>query len=161
MTINSNFITPLMMACFTALILASCESHEQKTDAAYERVKVEKLASKDTVDIGMPVIEEEKKTFPVKKIEVVDEWIKFKLETEKKIIANENKIKEIKSIPNANTKLLKKAAHLEKGNNDLRRQMNEYNEEVKVKWESFKTAVNHNVNEISIELKDIASSNKK
>ena len=80
---------------------------------------------------------------------------------EKKILSNENKINQIKSIPGANAKLLRNVAGLEKDNNDLKRMMDEYNEEIKVKWENFKTKMTHNVNEIDIELKDLAINNKK
>ncbi|MDP1745763.1 MAG: hypothetical protein Q8L90_09310, partial [Bacteroidota bacterium] len=95
------------------------------------------------------------------KNESVDEWKKFKFETEKKILVNENKIKEIKGIPDSNTKLYRQVTTLEKNNNDLRKQMDEYNEEMKVKWESFKVKINHDVKEIGIELQDIQVNNKK
>ena len=50
---------------------------------------------------------------------------------------------------------------LEKDNNDLRKNMDQYKEEVKVMWENFKTKMNHDVNEIHIELKDIKLNNVK
>ncbi|OFY84766.1 MAG: hypothetical protein A3F72_05775 [Bacteroidetes bacterium RIFCSPLOWO2_12_FULL_35_15] len=144
------------------MILVSCESHEQNTDNAFEQVKEEKMISNenDSDSVIKEIIEEPKKLESAMKNENPDEWTKFKIETEKKIRANENKIKEIKGIPNADSKLLRTIISLEKDNNDLRKQMDEYYEEMKVKWENFKTKINHNINEIGIQLKDIKINNK-
>jgi hypothetical protein len=96
----------------------------------------------------------------VKKIETQDEWTKFKNEVEKKIHLNENKIKEIKGLPNTNAALLRKVTNLEKDNNDLKLRMDEYKEEMKVKWEMFQAAMNHIINEIDIELNTLKTDNK-
>lgn len=154
---NTKFIT----GCFLVMMLASCQSHEQKADDAFDVVKQDKMLLKDSNMSSKEIIQEPKKIEFVKKSETPDEWTKFKFETEKKILTNEKKIKEIKSIPNANAKLLRKVTNLEKDNNNLRRQMDEYKEEVKVKWENFKVKMNHDVNEIGIELKDMTVNNKK
>jgi hypothetical protein len=139
-------------SCLLVVFLISCESHEQTPDDAFENIK----ELKEKEGITPEIIQE------VEKIEVAkpDEWTQFKTETENKIVANEAKIKKIKSIPNASTKLLKQVTDLEKDNNDLRRQMDEYKEEMKVMWESFKIKINHDVNEIDIELKDLIINNK-
>lgn len=158
---KANFISITLTCCLLAMILVSCASHGQKGDDAFERVKEEKMLPKDSNAISKEIIEEPKKIEPVKKNEIQDEWTRFKIETEKKIISNENKIKAIKITPNTNAKLLRKVTSLEKDNNDLRRQMDEYKEEVKAKWESFKATMNHDINEIDIELKDMTVNNKK
>lgn len=163
---NTNFTSMIITGCFSAMILVSCESHEQKADDAFERVKEEKMMSKDSNSISKEIIQEPK--FVTKNAslngevgqENPDEWAKFKMETENKILANENKIKEIKGIPNTNAKLLKKVTFLEKDNNDLRRQMNEYSKEMKSKWENFKAKMNQDVNEIGIQLKDLTINDK-
>lgn len=160
-TKNSNFTLMIVACCFSLQILTSCQSHEQKIDDAFEIVKQEKLISKDSVLDSVEIILETKKIEQVKIIDNVDDWSKFKTETEKKIITNEKKIKELKSIPNTDSKLLKKITNLEKDNNDLRKKMNVYKEEQKVQWENFKTMMNHDVNEIDIELKDISLNNNK
>ncbi len=146
---------------FSIIILVSCGSNEQKADDAFDRVRIEKMILTDSNIISKEGIAEQKKTTSFKKCENHDEWGKFKSETEKKILSNENKIVAMKSIPKASGKLIRKVTSLEKDNNDLRRQMDEYNEEVKVKWENFKVMINHDVNEIDIELKDITLNNKK
>lgn len=162
MCTNVNFFLRIVTVCFSVMILVSCESHEQNTDNAFEQVKEEKMISNenDSDSVIKEIIEEPKKLESAMKNENPDEWTKFKIETEKKIRANENKIKEIKGIPNADSKLLRTIISLEKDNNDLRKQMDEYYEEMKVKWENFKTKINHNINEIGIQLKDIKINNK-
>lgn len=160
MIINKN-LKLITMGCFASLILFSCESHEQKAVEAFDLVKEEKMLAKDSSLNTKKTMEEPKKIELVKKDQNPDEWMRFRVETEKKILSNDNKIKVIKNIPNANVKLLRKLASLEKENNDLRRQMDEYQEEVKVKWENFKLKISHDANEIDIELKDMTVNNVK
>lgn len=162
MCTNINFISRIVAVCFSVMILVSCESHEQESDDAFEQVKEEKMISNENVSDSVikEIIEEPKILKSAMKNENLDEWTKFKIETEKKIRTNENKIKEIKGIPNADSKLIRTLISLEKDNNDLRKQMDEYHEEMKVKWENFKTKINHDINKIGIELKDIKINNK-
>jgi len=143
------------------MILVSCGSHEKKTDDAFDRVKKERMLSKDSTIISKAIAPEPKVSELVKKNENPDEWTRYKIETEKKIHANEIIIREIKALPKANASLLRKVTGLEKENNDLRVKMDEYNEEVKVKWENFKGTMNHDVNEIGIKLKAMKINNKK
>ena len=161
MNLKSNFI--LIIGCSLLTGVVSCESHEQKADEAFEMVKEEKKLTKDTLLTIQDITVEEKKTDVVKEKEKehLTEWDKFKSGTEKKILLNEDLIKEIKGKSNANAKLLKTMVSLEKDNNDLRKNMDQYKEEVKVMWENFKTKINHDVNEIHIELKDIKLNNVK
>lgn len=158
---NTNFTSIIISCCFSLLIFVSCESPEQKTDDAFELVKEEKMMAKDSFNPQKEATKVTTKVEIITKNESIDEWKKFKLETEKRIVMNENKIKEIKGIPDSNPKLYRKVTTLEKNNNDLRKQMDEYNEEMKLKWESFKVKINHDVNEIGIELQDITVNNKK
>lgn len=161
MGIKQNLTSIIITGCLSVIILVSCESHEQIAGDAFEIVKEEKMLSNDSADITKAMVQEPVKTQIVKINENMDEWTIFKIETEKKILTNEKKIKEIKNIHNANANLLRKVTNIEKGNNDLRNQMNDYNEEVKLKWETFKSTINHDVNEINIELKEISINNKK
>ena len=155
---NINFIPMILTGCLSLMILTFCGPHEQKADDAFERVKKERILSKDSNIISKAIIPE---TQIVKKTENQDEWTLYKIETGKKIHTNENIIKEIKRLPNANANMLIKVENLEKSNNDLRIKMDEYNEEMKVKWEKFKLMMNHDVNEIGIELKAMKLNNKK
>ena len=161
MTKYLNCIQKIVIGCLSVMILASCGSHEQKGDDAFERVKEKRMLSKDSNFIPKIIIQEPKKPVLEKKKENPDEWTKYKYEIEKKINTNENKIKEIRELPNVNANLLRKVTNLEKTNNDLRMKMDEYNEAEKVKWEKFKVSMNHSVNEIGIELKSMKIDNKK
>lgn len=156
-----NIIKLTITCCFLAFIAPSCQSHKQKPDDAFDLVKKDRMLSGDSSFVSAEVIQESLKTEPVKKIETQDEWTKFKNEMEKKIHQNENKIKEINGLPDAKAGLLRKVANLEKDNNDLKLRMDEYKEEVKVKWEMFQASMNHNVKEIDIELNTLKTDNKK
>ena len=159
MNLKSNFI--LIIGCSLLTGVISCESHEQKADEAFDIVKKEKKSTNDTLLTIEDITAEEKKPEVIKEKEHLTDWDKFKLETEKKIMINEDIIKEIKAKPKASSKLLKTMTSLEKDNNDLRKNMDQYKEEAKVMWENFKTKMNHDVNEIHIELKDIKLNNVK
>jgi hypothetical protein len=161
MSKQNNFIQTVFAFCLTVMFLGSCQSHEPKEDDAFETVKKEKLSPVDTSDDLKDLSPEPLQENVAIKAEITDPWIKFKNEVEKKILNNEKKIKELKGIPNADSKLFRNISGLEKDNNDLRKQLDEYNEEEKVRWETFKTKLNHDADEISIELKDIILNNKK
>ncbi len=158
-------LTLLMLAgCFFIAILASCSYHTKKTDDAFDLVKKNRMMSADSNFVSADVIQESLKTettTPAKKIETPDEWIRFRLDTEKKVHLNEIKINEIKALPGMKSSFRKKLAALEKGNSDLRLQMDQYKEDVKMKWELFQASVNHNVKDINIELDVLKSENKK
>lgn len=161
MTLTENFFSMILTGCLSAIIFTSCGSHVQKADDAFDAVKKERMMSNDSNFVSKEIIQESMKTELVKKNETPDEWTRFKIETEKKIRLNEKKIKEIEGLPNANASLLRKMKSLEKDNNALRIRMDEYNEEVKAKWEMFKASMNHNVNEIDIKLNAMKTDIKK
>jgi hypothetical protein len=151
-------ITLIIILCsFNLMILVSCESHDKKTDDAFEHIKKEKNTPKDSIKI----IKESPKVTLVKRNENPNEWTIFKVETEKKILFNETKIKEIKNIPNADASLNRKVMSVEKNNRDLKRQLEKYQEEEKVKWEKFKLKMNQDMNEIDFALKDMIINGKK
>ncbi len=136
-------------------------------------MKVEKKIDQDSggADVVMqqPIIQEikipEAASLEVKKadIQVVyqDEWTLFRTETEKKIRINESKIKAIKSAPGTSAKMLDELSGKEKDYNDLRRKLDEYSLEMKETLGKFKVKMNHEVNEISIDLNDLTVNNKK
>jgi hypothetical protein len=157
---NKNVTSLRAIFFLIAIAMASCESHEQKADDAFDIVKKEKIMNPDSntgTDLAPPPIQET----AVKKTESQDEWTRFRCETEKKIVANENRVKEVKGTPNANSKLLKKAALLEKDNNDLRTEMDSYAFEMKVQLDKFKSKMIQKAADISAELKELATKDKK
>jgi|APHig6443717817_1056837.scaffolds.fasta_scaffold09424_5 hypothetical protein len=152
MIFKANSIPIILLSFLFGLFITSCGADKQKVDDAFDRIKKERMLLTDTNFVSKEIIQESMNTVPVKTKETLDEWTKFKIETEYKIRLNDNKIKQIKGLPNANARLLKKVAGLEKDNNDLKIEIEKYNEEVKVKWEMFKVSTNHHINEIGIEL---------
>lgn len=161
MTLKTNFIAIIITGYLSVMILSSCGSHSKKTDDAFDSVKKEKMLTEDSILIRDALKQEPTNAVVVKKNEIQDEWTKYKIETERKIYTNENIIREIRALPKVNANMLRKVASLEKENNDLRIKMDEYNEEVKERWENFKTGMNHDVNEIGIKLKAIKITHKK
>jgi len=94
------------------------------------------------------------------------EYNKFKVESEQRMLDNEFKIAELK----ANKVKLKKEvkeeydktiAVLEEKNSSMRTKLNEYKEEGKDKWESFKREFNHDMDELGSALKDLGNNNVK
>jgi hypothetical protein len=161
MTLNHNFFSTILTICLTVALIASCGPRVQKPDDAFTLVKKERMLSDDSSFVSKEVIQASMKTLPAKNIEPVDEWTKFRLETEKKIHSNENSIQKIKSLPGISNSLRKKLTNLEKDNNNLKMSLNEYPEEVKAKWEAFKSSSSHSANEIGIELNALMTDQKK
>ncbi len=160
MTIKRNSILRILSFCFFTAALLSCESHEQKADDAFEHVKEEKKIAKDSFTTKQEIPKETKLPEPAKKVETLDDWSKFKMDLEKKILTNETNVKTLKELPGASSKTLRKVSNLEQENNELRNQLEQYTEDAKVRLEKFKTQTNHDVNQIGIELKDILVNNK-
>jgi hypothetical protein len=152
MTLNKNFISTILSGCLSVALIVSCGPRVQKPDDAFTIVKKERMLLDDSSFVSKEVIKASMKTQPSKNIEPTDEWTRFRLETEKKIHSNENSIQKIKNQPDISNNLRKKLTNLEKDNNNLKMSLNEYPEEVKAKWEAFKSSTSHSANEISIEL---------
>jgi hypothetical protein len=94
------------------------------------------------------------------KPESTDEWTVFKLAIEKKIFDTETKINQMKMSKKgeiSDARNLKKIFELEKRNNNLRKQINDYNEEVKLNFSKFKVALLHDLDEIKLEMKDVST----
>lgn len=161
MKLNRNPIIAVLTGCLVVSLVTSCGIRTQKTEDAFDLVKKERMRTDDSSFVSKEVIQASMKTEVVKKPETVDEWTKFKLETEKKIHSNENSIQKIKNLPDMSNSLRKKLTNLEKDNNKLKMSLNEYPEEVKAKWETFKSSTSHSANEIGIELSVLLTDQKK
>jgi hypothetical protein len=161
MNIHHHFISITLTSCLTVILIASCGPRVQKPDDAFTLVKKERMLLDDSSFVSKDVILASMKTLPAKNIEPVDEWTRFRLETEKKIHSNEISIQKIKNLPDLNGSMRKKLTSLEKDNNNLKMSLNEYPEEVKAKWEAFKSSTSHNANEIGIGLNAIMTDQKK
>lgn len=143
-----NHISYITTISLPFILLISCVSHEQKADA-FEHVKNGK---ENPTIITHDIDDKSKEVLP----ETYDAWTSFKTQAELKIRANETKIKNIKKSSNVDDKILSKVFDLEEDNNKLRKDIDTYKEEEKLNFETFKTKLNHDANEIDIELKDMA-----
>jgi len=157
----SNFYKIFLTGTLMAISLTSCGPRVPKADDAFDLVKKERMLLKDSGFVSDEIIRESMKTVIVKKNETPDEWTPFKTETDRKIRLNEKKIKELEGFHNASGSLHRKVASLKKDNNDLRKRMNEYQEEAKVKLEMFKASMSHNVKIIDNELSSLKAGARK
>lgn len=141
---------------FIGIFMISCESHEQKADA-FDTLKNEKQNSGNDILVNDTVYipQNKVKTGQETTRKAMDEWTIFNRDTEKKIVANELKIKEIKSLPNIDAKTIRKIVALEKENNGLRQQMVDYIQEEKVRWATFKAKIIQDESAITLGLKDV------
>ena len=73
------------------------------------------------------------------------------------ISKNERKIKEVKGIPNQNGKILGEIVRLEKANNELGIRMQEYHQEVKLRFEKFKTEMIQDAENLASSLKTLSA----
>lgn len=138
----------------------SCKSPEQHADSAFDILKQKKETKSDSIYVEKIINQEPPKIESIEKQEIQDEWSKFRSSTDKKIKANDLKIEQISKMKNADDKVLKHLNNLKTENNELRRNIDDYKEEEKVRWENFKTTTDHNINVIEIELKDISINTK-
>lgn len=133
---------------FTGSLITSCNSSSQKVEDAAVKV-----------DVTAEDLNKAKEEFN-------NEYNKFKVESEQRMLDNEFKIAELKA---TKIKLKKEAkadydktiADLEQKNSNMRTKLNDYKEEGKDKWESFKREFNHDMDELGSALKDLANNNVK
>lgn len=161
--INLKFKIPSLqiLTCCSFALLLSCQSHEQKADSAFEILKHEKEFSHDSLLIQSELDLQATTTEVVHKAVIMSEWELFKNNFEKKTNANDQKIHQLSKLNGVSDRTQKRINNLKQENNDLRKSLNEYREAEKVRWETFKTEMMHNINTIEIELKDISLNSKK
>ena len=164
-----HFFLILIIGFFTLDILNSCQSREQKKNEAFESFREEKTMLKDSLAIQKDVLSEEKdlitnrivkksiKNETIPKVKVMDDWTKFKTETEKKITDNEIKIKQMKGIPDVSLKMLRKVVKEEKANNNLRSKLFSFNHDEKEAIEIFKAKMLRDLLEIDNKLIEIST----
>lgn len=152
MKIKLFYIALIISANFLVVLLNSCGTRVTKAEDAFDLVKKERMLSDDSSFVSKETIQASMKTELVKKVEKPDEWTQFRLEMEKKIKLNEVAIKKIKDKSELKNNTRRKLAFLEKENSELRVKMDEYAEDIKVRWETFKSSQNHIVNKVGIDL---------
>ncbi len=143
----------LFLAYITlSITFVSCESHEQKADEAFNSFRDNKNKTIDSVivyrDTSIIVISK-----PDKKLEKVEECVKFKNDFEEKVKQNEITIKKIKAYQDLNPKSFRKIANLEFVNSQLLKQISNYQEEAKKNWLLFEEKLTKEAQDLDIELK--------
>jgi hypothetical protein len=143
------------------IFLFSCGNRVDKHTEAFDLVKKERMMSGDTGFVSKETILRAMKTEPPQDDKISDEWTNFKIETENKISSNEIKIKKIKFLSYTNSSLYQKLTRLEGNNRDLKERLKKYENEVNLKWKTFKISMTDTVNEIDINIDNINSSQLK
>jgi len=143
----------LFLVCISlSITFVSCESHEQKADEAFNDFRDKKTKTIDSVivyrDTSKTVI-----TKPDKKLEKIEECVKFKNDLEEKVKLNDITIKKIKAYQDLNPKSFRKIANLEFVNSQLLKQISDYQEEAKKNWLLFEEKLTKEAKDLDIELK--------
>lgn len=145
-----------MVILFIAAVAVGCETHEQRPEEAFERVKegrgaiMDTAADKATGTLPAPAKAKEAKPRPV----AVDAQTQFATDTEKQLAANDATIKELKGMPD-NAKILKKISLVEKDNAALRVELAAYLAKAKLDWETYKAKTLAEMAKVTADLKSI------
>ncbi|MBK7373932.1 MAG: hypothetical protein IPJ09_21445 [Saprospiraceae bacterium] len=145
---NANSILALVITCIAAATFSGCDSPSQKVDNAKDNVTVAKE--------NLIQAQEDYKT----------EVVNFKNETNEKLTANEKAFADFKiqmetAKKDVKATYEKQIAALEQKNSDMKKRMNEYSEDGKDNWQSFKREFDHDMDELGQSLKDFTVNNKK
>jgi hypothetical protein len=145
---KKSILSIALATLFTGSLITSCNSSSQKVEDAAVKV-----------DVATEDLKKAKEEFN-------NEYNKFKVESEQRMLDNEFKIAELKATKiklkkEAKAEYDKTIADLEQKNSNMRTKLNEYKEEGKDKWESFKREFNHDMDELGRALKDLANNNVK
>lgn len=149
------FLLRIIPVVFVSLSLFACESHEKHSDEAYERVKAQKALPEEDEVLAEKSAHRVKKQSENRKVEPVDEWQKFKIEIEKRILANEKIIKQLKKTPNPSAKLTRRLERIEKDNSAIIAQLVDYQNNVKAMLVDFKLKTGEEITRIDTELKEL------
>lgn len=141
----------LALAVFTfisATAVLSCTSPSEKVENAETNV------------------EEANKDLEKANDDYLTEVESYRKQTDEKIIANEQSIKEFNArIANekkeAKAAYQKKIAELEQKNSDMKKKMDDYKQDGKENWEKFKTEFNRDMDELGKAFKDLTVKNVK
>ncbi len=115
MTSKLNFISTIISSCFLVMMLVSCESHPQKSDDAFERVKEDKEMPKDDNNKGEEIIHVSKKAKSL----------------------NKNNAIQTKVITKSKINLFKNSIPVEKDSVVFENKMDQNRVDIKAKWEKL------------------------
>jgi hypothetical protein len=136
---------------FLAITLfAGCRTNAQKTEAAKDKIQE---AKENVVSANQDLNRV-----------INDSILQFKKESAEKISANEKMIADFKAKiktekKETKVKYEKKLAELEQKNNDLKKKLEEYNDEGQENWATFRNELNHDMDELGQAIKDLTVKN--
>ena len=139
MKTTTTYFKMSVLACIISAGMISCslspKQHAEKVEAAQEKV------DQATTDLNQSVIDSN------------NEYVKYKMESEEKLKANELKIANLKAKTRAQNQAMrdnyeKKLNELELKNAKLRENMQNYKEGNPTDWDKFKTDFNNDMNEL-------------
>jgi hypothetical protein len=146
----TNAVQVAVVGCCLAVLLASCQQREAKVENAKESV----------IDATQDLKEAKREA----RTEWQEAWVKFKGDFDKEIAGNERRIIDLRKEVNAidmryrdrYTVLIDK---LESRNNDLRLRVNNITDEGDAKWEEFTKAMERDMDDVKLSLKNITVKN--
>jgi hypothetical protein len=146
---KKTIFTLAITAFIAGTVFTSCESSVKKTDIAEEKVQDAKNNELDA-QINLNKAQQDS----------IAEYKQFKKESEEKLAQNEKSIAEFKTRIAKEKKenkaeYEKKLAELEQKNTDMKKVLDDYKNEGKDKWTSFKTKFNHDMDEITNAMKNV------
>jgi len=150
----------ICMYWLSAVFFYSCDTNQRKSTDAFDRFKVGKNISNDTLNAAdvhmlLPQINKPKVVLAARKVEQKSEWVQFKLEMRNTIANNEYKIKEIKKLSNISGKCNRKIRALEKDNKELKSQFYNRMDGAEVKQEKINSKMIREVYKIDTALKNL------
>lgn len=145
---KKTILTIATVVVATVTITTSCNTSQKKVENAQENV------ADAAIDLDKA------------NEEYMAEVASYRIATQEKIDANNVSINEFKTRIASEKKEVRadyneKITALELKNTDAKKRMDDYKEDGKDKWESFKREFNHDMDELSQSLKDFTVNNKK
>ncbi|MFN3916155.1 MAG: hypothetical protein ACK4K0_00310 [Flavobacteriales bacterium] len=145
-----------------AVIVASCSSPAQ--NAENNVTEARENQSRDQQEENRNRTQQEQDRNRIQQ-EYADDVSQFRLETDRKILANEKEISDInekikKNKSDQRAEYEKQVAVLEQKNKDQKKKLNDYKTDSNEDWESFKIEFNKDMDELGLALKNFAIQNK-
>ncbi len=142
----STIAVSILLVAFA--IFSGCESSEKKVDDAQDNV----VAANEALDEANAEYLADVEAYRKEKANLI-------AANDSSIVALKAKIANEKKDVKADYE--KKITELEQKNKDLKAKMDDYKDEGKERWESFKREFNHDMDELGNALKDLTVNNKK
>lgn len=135
----------------------SCESHDEVPESAFETLRDDRQIAADSAAlyqkgrIDSPEVSEQE----VNEFESVDGWNQFKSAIQESVKDNTRQLKTMKAIAGLSVEDYRKLTKLEKENNDLLVELNEFVDSDSVETAKFWTRMEKDMNELKTALDEL------